>query len=105
MYEKMIYFSGNFGNAVAYAKTLEKNYYNLLFNNCMQVSTDVLRKGTFTKSNSSYKIFLFRVRCATIPNVAYQRMSAFHSIVEVWSQAPWYMRIQIMSPAEAAWLL
>ena len=104
-YERLIYFSGNFANSVTYAKALAKNYYNLLLNNCMQVSTDVLRKGTFAKSNSAYQIFLSRVRSATVPNLACGRMSAFHLIVETWHQTPWYMRCLIMSPMEAAWLL
>ena len=104
-YEAYIYFNGDFSKSVTYAKGLAKNCYNFLFNNCMQVSCDVLKRGTFSKNNGSYRIFLSRVRSATVPNVAFGRMLAFHSTVKAWNSAPWYKRFCLMSPTEAAYLL
>lgn len=103
-YEGSIYFSGDFSKSVTYAKKLSKKY-NLIFNNCMEVSCDVLRQGTFSKNNGSYRIFLSRVRSSIVPNVAYTRMLAFHSAVVLWQKSPWYLKVFLISPGSAALLL
>ena len=104
-YEATIYFQGNFSNAVSYAKRLSSKKYFLLGNNCMQVSTDVLRRGSFYKNDGSYDTFLLRVRAATIPNVAFTRMILFHSTVQVWHHTPWYRKHTVLNPVEAALIL
>ena len=104
-YEASIYFQGNFANAVSYAKGLIRDNYFLLTNNCMQVSTDVLRRGTFYRNDGAYDLFLMRVRGATIPNVAFTRMVVFHSTVQIWYQTPWYRRHTILNPVVAAVIL
>ncbi len=73
-YEDMIYFEGDFSASVDYAKKLQKEQptYNLIINNCMQVSTDVLRKGEFKQNNDQYKYTLLKCRFSIIPNVAYR---------------------------------
>ena len=103
-YEASIYFSGDFSKSVTYAKKLSKKY-NLIFNNCMEVSCDVLRQGKFSKNNGSYRTFLLRIRGSIVPNVAYKRMLAFHITVVIWQNTPWYLRDALVSPGSAAVLL
>lgn len=44
-YEDLIYFNGDFSNSVDYANKLKTSSYNFIFNNCMQVSSDVWKTG------------------------------------------------------------
>ena len=104
-YEFMIRFKGDFSKAVAYAKNLESKTYNLLANNCMEVTTDVLRKGTFSQSNAAYKTFLLKLRTLIVPNIAYNRMVRFHAAVKNWHATPWFWRKPANNPlVVATWL-
>ena len=99
-YEALIYFEGDFSKSVAYAKTLNRNY-NLIFNNCMQVSVEVLLKGTFDQGNQYYKIFLGKIAVNPVPNCAYLRLASFHRSVSSYYAAPWYLRWAYVNPVKA----
>ena len=100
-YEDMIYFKGDFSKSVEYAKKLNSKNYSLITNNCMQVSTDVLRKGRFAVDNWAYQSFLIIIRINPIPNIAYRRMVSFHSAIERWHSTPWYLKWTAISPIGA----
>ena len=100
-YECMIYFKGDFSKSVVYAKELSSKGYNFIFNNCMQVSTDVLRRGTFKYNDFEYCAFLLKIRINPIPNVAFSRMLAFHAVVTIWNDTPWYLKWLLTSPLVA----
>lgn len=100
-YSGAIRFTGDFSKSVAYAKQLSSRSYNLLWNNCMQVSVDVLGKGSFRKNNFEYKLFLRKIRLNPVPNIAFSRMIAFYSVVSVWNATPWYLRRTMAHPAVA----
>ena len=104
-YEASIYFKGDFSNSVEYANTVDKYYYNFVFNNCMQVSTDVLRRGKFSQSNLEYKAFLLRVRHTAAPNSVYYRMDRFSTVVKTWHNSKWYQKLYLLSPAKAVYVL
>jgi len=99
-YEGYIYFKGDFSAGQQYADTLQRNY-NLIWDNCMQMSVDVLLKGRFEKSNASYKAFLRSIRANPIPNVAYTRLRNFHTSVVLYHAAPWYLRWACVNPVKA----
>ncbi len=103
-YEFAIYFDGDFSMSVLYTRILPRFCYNLLWNNCMQASTDVLSKGKFKYYDGYYDLFLSKIRCATVPNVAFMQMSRFHFSVTTWERAPWYARLFMVSPEEAVML-
>ena len=63
-----------------------------------EVSTDVLRRGTFAENNWAYKRVLLRLRVATVPNIACARMVAFHASVRLWNSARRYIRHRLVSP-------
>ena len=104
-YERMIYLNGDFSKSVDYAKKLSNNTYNLIFNNCMQVSADVLRRGNFTYNNSEYKSLLFKIRSNPIPNIAFEKMITFTNIVSRWNTSPWYLKWLFYSPRKAGIML
>lgn len=104
-YEKMIYFDGDFSKSVSYAKNLDTKKYNLITNNCMQASTDVLRQGKFSNNNNEYQEFLKKIRFSVIPNVAYDRILSFALVVSIWNTTPWYLKWAVMSPLSAVILL
>ena len=99
-YTGMIYFKGNFSASYNYAVNATKSYF-LLWNNCMQVCIDALRKGKFTQSDLCYKTFLFKIRSNVIPNAAYSRLFVFNKITVMWNNAPWYLKKIYMAPAIA----
>ena len=99
-YDGMIYFKGDFSACVDYAKNLKSNY-NLLFNNCMQVSVDVLLRGEFEQSDLCYKTFLLKIRQNPIPNIAFKRLHIFHNSVSRFHSAPWYLKIFYTTPMKA----
>ena len=103
-YEAMIYFKGDFSKSVSYAKKLDEKGYNFLFNNCMEVSTDVLKQGKFKNNDAYYKLFLTKMRTVAVPNIAYRRMQTFHSSVQFWDSTPWYLKSGVISPAKAVLL-
>ncbi len=101
-YEKMIYFEGDFSESIEYIYFLMKNTsYNLAFNNCMQTSANALARGTFEKSSFYYKTFLLKICSSYVPNIAYRKLSCFHSAIQQWHSAPWYRKWRMLSPAEA----
>jgi len=102
-YEDLLYLKGNFSKSVEYAKSLSRNY-NLLWDNCMQVSIEVLCKGKFTKSNSQYKAFLNKISLNPIPNMVFNRLLSFDAAIKIYHKAPWYLRIFCVSPSEAVLL-
>ncbi len=87
-YECFIYITGDFRKSVEYIKKIQKNY-NLLWNNCVQVSIDALRKGTFKKYNNEYNRFLSLVRVIPIPNVVYNKVFAFNAAVNAYEVMRW----------------
>ena len=74
-YDIAIRFEGDFSESITYAQSLEDTYqkddYNLVLNNCMQVVTDVLMKGEFAQSNNFHKLALCKARTSIVPNVAF----------------------------------
>ena len=76
-YEAMLFIKGDFSKSVDYAKKLNEKSYNFIFNNCMQSSTDVLRKGTFKYFNFLWHNLLGRIRVNPIPNIAYIHVLRF----------------------------
>ena len=99
-YEALIYFEGDFSRSVEYAKSLKRNY-NLIYNNCMQVSVEVLLKGTFDQGNQYYKMFLGKIAINPVPNYAYLRLVSFHRSVASYYAAPWYLRWAYVNPVKA----
>ena len=81
-YKAGIYFHGNFDASVRYAKAL-KSSYCLLYNNCMQVSIDVLMKGKFKKHNKKMKAILFLLRSEKIPNIAFAELISIPSLYKI----------------------
>ena len=104
-YDSAIYFEGDFSASVDYVRTLKKKYspddYDVFWNNCMQVSVDVLMRGKFAKSDWCYESFLYRVRNTIIPNIAYSRMVNFHSAVQTYHAAPKWAKWLYTSPERA----
>ena len=104
-YDRVIYFEGDFSASVDYARTLKKgdssDDYNIFWNNCMQVSADVLMRGKFAQSNWCYRSFLQRIRNSILPNIAYSRMVNFHNAVKVYYAAPKWARWLYISPERA----
>jgi RHS repeat-associated protein len=77
-YERMIYFEGDFSNSLRYARAVQNNWYNLVNNNCMQLSTDILRHGTFAKNNFGMKLMLLSVRRKIVPNIAFMKICPYY---------------------------
>ena len=107
-YDDAIYFKGDFSASVKYAETLKASFsgedYHFLWNNCMQVSVDVLKKGKFSQSNACYQVFLRRIRTELVPNIAYSRMLRFHNAVQSYHAASRWARWRYISPERAVWL-
>ncbi len=79
-YGGYIYLFGDFDKSVDHVKYLNNKrfgLYDLLANNCLQKSIDVLMKGTFDEKNIILKAQLLSTRKTIIPNMAY---SAFKNI-------------------------
>ena len=99
-YESLIYFRGDFSASLQYAKQLKRGY-NLLWDNCMQLSVDVLSKGSFAQNNKQYKSFLKKISFNPVPNCAYISLRNFHSIVVRYNSAPMYLRAFYINPTKA----
>lgn len=57
---------------------VNNNSYFWATNNCVQVSIDVLRKGTFKSFNYTQKLLLLLLSGRIIPNVIYRRFKMFY---------------------------
>ncbi len=86
-YDVAIRFEGDFSESITYAQSLADNYqeddYSIVWNNCMQVVTDVLMKGEFAQSNYYHKRALCESRISIVPNVAFSIMIAADSKARV----------------------
>ena len=76
-YENYIYFSGNFTKSLVYVDKLNNVNYNLLTNNCVQVSIDVLLKGTFYYKHKEMVKFLRTARYHPVPNTVYSLLDDY----------------------------
>ena len=93
----MMYFEGDFKKSLSFAQQMRKDYvngnamkYQLLGNNCMQVSIDLLLKGTFKNHDSDYKSALNMAKGKIIPNNAYYGMSRFNQNIDAYNQKNWW---------------
>jgi len=97
----MIYFEGDFTKSLSAADNMREDYtngkgmkYNLLFNNCMQVSADLLSKGKFAHDDFGYKLALAQASTLILPNIAFTGMSYTNE----YYNSPWYAQIIFPSP-------
>ena len=88
----VMYFEGDFDKSIEYVEELvdslseDSNQYNLYLNNCMQVSMDALRAGTFDKYNNEYKVALAYASATIIPNDAFLGMQIFTEEIEEYME-------------------
>ena len=80
-YENGIYFDGDFSKSLEYAQSINANY-DLLTNNCMQVSIDVLSKGKFKTADTAYKNQLSKIRSNPFPNGGFCAMYGVNMYVQ-----------------------
>ncbi len=98
-YDGVISFKGNFNNSLKYVynslmktKKLKNTFiyfkksstnpqYDLLSNNCMQVSIDVLLKGTFKRYDYYYRKALKILRTVSVPNKNFSALKKFQKML------------------------
>ena len=80
-YEKTIYIEGDFKQSIQYIRELDAEY-NLLTNNCVQVSCDVLAQGNFKVNNSVMKEILSNARSSMVPNVTYDLVALIYDMAQ-----------------------
>ena len=107
----MIYFEGDFTKSLSAAQQIYSDYvkdkntamkYNLLFNNCMQLSADLLLKGTFTNYDSDYRTALSRTKDKIIPNDAYKAMNQFNKYIDSYNKKSAWDKFWI-KPSQDPW--
>ena len=77
-FDKHFYIEGDFSKAYSFFSKLKKTKnYNLLYNNCMQTTTDGLRKGKFDSNNKKNRNRMASARLRTIPNLAYNYLKKY----------------------------
>ena len=86
-YDVAIYFEGDFSESINYAQRQKDTYntekYALGWNNCMQVVADVLMEGKFNQSDYWYKASLCEARNSIVPNLAFSKMLATDTKIQV----------------------
>ena len=84
-YEDAIYIKGDFTASVKYADRLTRDY-NLITNNCVQLSIEVLLRGRFAENHTQYKSVLRDIRSMPIPNCAYLLLR-FNNYITRWFES------------------
>jgi len=112
-YQSLEYIAGLLGTSFRAIKNSKDGYYrgysahinpayNLVTNNCMQVSTDALLKGYFYGYERTYKTALKFARLYVVPNDAYNFMRAVKYSITLYKNASYGMVGRCASPSVLA---
>ena len=108
-YQSLEYIARLFGKSFSAIKNSKDGYckgysvhknsaYNLITNNCMQVSTDALMRGFFYYYENTYKRALQLVRLYTVPNGAYAFLKSVGGCISFYKTASHGMIARYVSP-------